>query len=111
MGNAGLPGMNGHSRAGSANLDFTGASNASTPAMMNDMSMGGGFNQPFVPQDLWQMPMTLEWDWAGMTQDFTAGGFEDLNTNTGLETTGVLSNLPTSGPWNQGGIGDSATLR
>lgn len=25
------------------------------------------FQQPFVPQDLWQMPMTLEWDWANMT--------------------------------------------
>ena len=24
----------------------------------------GAFQQPFVPQDLWQMPMTLEWDWA-----------------------------------------------
>ncbi|KAI1981659.1 hypothetical protein LOZ51_002362 [Ophidiomyces ophidiicola] len=24
------------------------------------------FQQPFVPQDLWQMPMTLEWDWAEM---------------------------------------------
>lgn len=29
-----------------------------------DMS---SFQQPFVPQDLWQMPMTLEWDWADMT--------------------------------------------
>ncbi len=28
---------------------------------------GGAFDQPFVPQDLWQMPMTLEWDWAEMT--------------------------------------------
>lgn len=27
----------------------------------------GAFQQPFVPQDLWQMPMTLEWDWADMT--------------------------------------------
>ena len=27
----------------------------------------GTFQQPFVPQDLWQMPMTLEWDWADMT--------------------------------------------
>jgi hypothetical protein len=27
----------------------------------------GIFQQPFVPQDLWQMPMTLEWDWADMT--------------------------------------------
>ncbi|KAH0542897.1 hypothetical protein FGG08_002757 [Glutinoglossum americanum] len=25
------------------------------------------FQQPFVPQDLWQMPMTLEWDWAEMS--------------------------------------------
>lgn len=30
-----------------------------------DLSNGAGsFQQPFVPQDLWQMPMTLEWDWA-----------------------------------------------
>jgi hypothetical protein len=26
------------------------------------------FQQPFVPQDLWQMPMALEWDWADMSQ-------------------------------------------
>jgi len=25
------------------------------------------FQQPFVPQDLWQMPMTLEYDWADLT--------------------------------------------
>lgn len=29
-----------------------------------ESSFGGSFQQPFVPQDLWQMPMTLEWDWA-----------------------------------------------
>lgn len=29
-----------------------------------NMGMAGSFQQPFVPQDLWQMPMTLEWDWA-----------------------------------------------
>lgn len=42
--------------------------------------LGGSFQQPFVPQDLWQMPMTLEWDWA----DFfgTGPGF-DLNDPTG----------------------------
>ncbi|KAK2825692.1 hypothetical protein FQN49_007460 [Arthroderma sp. PD_2] len=28
------------------------------------------FQQPFVPQDLWQMPMTLEWDWADMSNGF-----------------------------------------
>jgi len=27
----------------------------------------GSFQKPFVPQDLWQMPMTLEWDWADIT--------------------------------------------
>jgi len=26
-----------------------------------------GGPQAFMPQDVWQMPMTLEWDWAGMT--------------------------------------------
>ncbi|OJJ51339.1 hypothetical protein ASPZODRAFT_127402 [Penicilliopsis zonata CBS 506.65] len=28
------------------------------------------FQQPFVPQDLWQMPMTIEWDWADMSSHF-----------------------------------------
>jgi len=26
----------------------------------------GAFPQPYVPQDLWSMPMTFEWDWADM---------------------------------------------
>ncbi|KAJ5808116.1 hypothetical protein N7474_009385 [Penicillium riverlandense] len=37
----------------------------------------GSFQQPFVPQDLWQMPMTIEWDWADMSTNFPvfeAGG-------------------------------------
>ncbi|EMD00865.1 hypothetical protein BAUCODRAFT_47223, partial [Baudoinia panamericana UAMH 10762] len=38
----------------------SGNGNQSTPRMMG----GAAFQQPFVPQDLWQMPMTLEWDWA-----------------------------------------------
>ncbi|KAJ5239432.1 hypothetical protein N7468_004051 [Penicillium chermesinum] len=29
------------------------------------------FQQPFVPQDLWQMPMTIEWDWAEMSSNFS----------------------------------------
>ncbi|KAK2737248.1 hypothetical protein FQN57_000415 [Myotisia sp. PD_48] len=32
------------------------------------------FQEPFVPQDLWQMPMTLEWDWADMTNTNSFGG-------------------------------------
>lgn len=35
----------------------------------------GSFQQPFVPQDLWQMPMTLEWDWADMTN----GGYQGFD--------------------------------
>ena len=27
----------------------------------------GAFQQPFVPQDLWQLPMNLEWDWADLS--------------------------------------------
>ncbi|PNS20150.1 hypothetical protein CAC42_5600 [Sphaceloma murrayae] len=32
-------------------------------ADISAMTNGNSFNQPFVPPDLWQMPMTLEWDW------------------------------------------------
>ncbi|KAK5173728.1 uncharacterized protein LTR77_002409 [Saxophila tyrrhenica] len=54
------------------NNPFTGA-----PGAGQDMLGGtGSFQQPFVPQDLWQMPMTLEWDWAeGLgLGSFTPGG-------------------------------------
>ncbi|KAF2229799.1 hypothetical protein EV356DRAFT_493112 [Viridothelium virens] len=44
-----------------------GGLNGSSPQMLNDLGLGESFQQPFVPQDLWQMPMTLEWDWADMT--------------------------------------------
>lgn len=41
------------------------------------------FQQPFVPQDLWQMPMTLEYDWADMTggqyPSFENGVMGDFN--------------------------------
>jgi hypothetical protein len=42
------------------------------------------FDQTFnnVPQDLWRMPMTLEWDWADMTG---LNGYED-----GISMNGVL---------------------
>lgn len=110
--NANLPNMANHSYATStANVDFTSASNASTPVMMNDMPVGENtFAQPFVPQDLWQMPMTLEWDWAGMTE-FSGGGFEDQGAQGGLETNGVSSNLPTSGSFYQNNVGSTAAPR
>jgi hypothetical protein len=40
-----------------------GGSDMGSPGM-EPYSMGMAFQQPFLPQDLWQMPMTLEWDWA-----------------------------------------------
>lgn len=40
------------------------SSDGPSPLSFNNM---GSFDQPFVPQDLWQMPMTLEWDWADLT--------------------------------------------
>lgn len=50
---------------------------------INAMAMGQ-FDQTFnnVPQDLWKMPMTLEWDWADMTG---YSGYED-----GISMNGVL---------------------
>ncbi|PVI04038.1 hypothetical protein DM02DRAFT_611819 [Periconia macrospinosa] len=64
------------------------------------MSGNGGaastFDQTFnnVPQDLWKMPMTLEWDWADMTG---YSGFEDgISMNGVLPDFGVHSGHGTS---------------
>jgi len=35
--------------------------------MNSPLNNTNSFQPPFVPQDLWQMPMTIEWDWADMT--------------------------------------------
>ncbi|OMP87101.1 putative transcriptional regulatory protein [Diplodia seriata] len=59
---------------------------------LNEFDMGAAFQQPFVPQDLWQMPMTLEWDWADMTG---YGGIED--GMGGMSMSGVINmNPPTN---------------
>jgi hypothetical protein len=57
------------------------------------------FDQTFnnVPQDLWKMPMTLEWDWADMTGGGGFGGYED-----GISMNGVLPDFS-----NQSGHGTS----
>ncbi|KAF2139748.1 uncharacterized protein K452DRAFT_310633 [Aplosporella prunicola CBS 121167] len=52
-------------------------------AGIDPVSLSSSFPQPFVPQDLWQMPMTLEWDWADMTG---YGGLDD-----GIGISGVLT--------------------
>ncbi|KAI0122808.1 fungal-specific transcription factor [Xylariales sp. AK1849] len=38
-----------------------------------------GFQQPLLPQDLWSMPMTLDWDWAEISGG-AYPGFENGNT-------------------------------
>jgi hypothetical protein len=89
-------------------FDLSGPSSATTVSSASDAAMeqgpfgsqpldiGNTFQYPFVPQDLWQMPMTLEWDWADMTG---YGGVEDSMAAGGLGGlggTGVLNNIPTS---------------
>ncbi|KAF4555657.1 Fungal specific transcription factor domain-containing protein 37 [Elsinoe fawcettii] len=65
-------------------------------ADISAMTNGNTFQQPFVPQDLWQMPMTLEWDWSdvgmmgpnmnvgmgsGTIYDFQGDGMGGMNGN------------------------------
>ncbi|TVY62346.1 Fusaridione A cluster transcription factor fsdR [Lachnellula suecica] len=74
MGNQGSPNSNWQPEYGS---DYATPRNGMTPFAEMQYPNGGqelspslninSFQQPFVPQDLWQMPMTLEWDWADMT--------------------------------------------
>ena len=71
---------------------------ATAPAGFNMSGAGdgngaGSFQQPFVPQDLWQMPMTLEWDWAeGLgLGSFTPGPMFD---EYGLGTVGMEGQPP-----------------
>lgn len=55
---------------------------------VDPMEMGNTFTHPFIPQDLWQMPMTLEWDWADMTASSGYGSFDGVG---GLGTNGVMN--------------------
>jgi len=73
---------------GFSNMDFTdmmpqvgGSPGFGDPQRMPSTASftldAGSFQQPFVPQDLWQMPMTLEWDWA----DMGGSGFPNFDGN------------------------------
>jgi hypothetical protein len=66
-----------------APLPMTTTSN--TNEISSNLNAMAQFDQTFnnVPQDLWKMPMTLEWDWADMTGGFS--GYED-----GISMNGVL---------------------
>ena len=61
-------------------------SNLEPSGLPDPFSLGTSFQHPFVPQDLWQMPMTLEWDWADMTSGFA--GME-----SSFEANGVMRNV------------------
>lgn len=66
----------------------------------NELLNIGSFQQPFVPQDLWSMPMTLEWDWAdmGAANGFPAafdpgqaqGPGQDQQQQTGMNSNGQM---------------------
>jgi hypothetical protein len=78
-----------------APLPMTTTSN--TNEISSNLNAMAQFDQTFnnVPQDLWKMPMTLEWDWADMTGGFS--GYED-----GISMNGVLPDFS-----NQSGHGTS----
>ncbi|KAI0021928.1 N-terminal binuclear Zn cluster-containing protein [Xylariomycetidae sp. FL0641] len=43
---------------------------------------GNPFQQPLLPQDLWQLPMTLDWDWA----EFTGGAYPSFENGSTMQT-------------------------
>ena len=67
----------------------------------------GSFQQPFVPQDLWQMPMTLEWDWADIQGGNNFAGFEGPGPGPMSFTNGQVQSSVTNGqghPNQRGGM-------
>lgn len=99
------PNSNWPSDFGASGNDFMGQNMATPFGSVQGFTNGNEFNspldpnafqQPFVPQDLWQMPMTLEWDWAEMTggayQSFENGIMGDpnlhMNNNAHLQHQG-----------------------
>lgn len=71
----------------------------------------GAFQQPFVPQDLWNMPMTLEWDWADMNIDgFNPPGGGGDDGGDGGERTGLTpgSGQGQDGMMETGGLHEGA---
>ena len=56
------------------------SSNQQVPGSGASPLNGSSFQQPFLPQDLWQMPMTFEWDWA----DFGNTTYPDFMPGDGI---------------------------
>ncbi|KAH8652373.1 fungal-specific transcription factor [Xylariales sp. PMI_506] len=56
---------------------------ASPPTMLNrTIPTGAGFQQPLLPQDLWQLPMTLDWDWA----EISGGAYPSFENGSTMES-------------------------
>ena len=67
------------------------------------LGVGNMIQHPFVPSDLWQMPMTLDWDWADMTSGFSGvEGMVGINGNGLPHTNGSPRGHPNGGNMNQG---------
>lgn len=71
-----------------------GFGNAQLPSVTMPLGINGSsFQHPFVPQDLWQMPMTLEWDiWSDLnSQAFTPFDASDgmLNSHNNINNNGM----------------------
>ena len=60
----------------------TGFPNGALPSSTMSPGMSGpSFQQPFVPQDLWQMPMTFEWDiWSNLNEQ----GYSNFDTSDSM---------------------------
>ncbi|CAN8095387.1 unnamed protein product [Discula destructiva] len=41
--------------------------NQPPPPLQSPPAVGGGFQQPLIPQDLYSLPMSFDWDWAEMS--------------------------------------------
>ncbi|KAI1853677.1 hypothetical protein JX265_003989 [Neoarthrinium moseri] len=59
--------------------DLTGFGQPIASPPMQNANVPGGFQQPLLPQDLWQLPMTLDWDWAEISGG-AYPGFENGST-------------------------------
>lgn len=89
--------------AASSALNPTGTSSPehNTPTYSNfnfgGAASSGSFQQPMVPQELWNMPMTFEWDWADMMNPIATAPTFDGNAG-GMFDDGVGINGSSNGP-------------
>lgn len=64
-----------------SDVRYSNSMDTTPPSSMFDPNT---FQQPFVPQDLWQMPMTLEWDLANMSGGAYSGFENGIVDDSGL---------------------------